>query len=176
MSRLALFLIAFNLLPSLANAGDVKQMMIERINSERDKKELQPLTFNKKLEAAAQSHADWMARTGKMVHVQGEKPQGNSRETWAASTWHPINRAIKAGYLDLEILSKPNANDYVGENIAHGDENSGPNRFRPSSIVSGWMRSSGHREAMLGNYRDVGIGVMVTERGDVFWCAVFGKQ
>ena len=38
MSRLALFLFALNLLPSLASAGDVKQMMIEKINSERDRK------------------------------------------------------------------------------------------------------------------------------------------
>jgi len=175
MSRLALFLFALNLLPSLANAGDVKQMMIEKINSERDRKELRPLAYNRKLEVAAQSHAGWMARTGKMVHVQGEKPRGNSREVWAASTWHPINRAIRASYLPLDVLSEPDADAHIAENVAHGDPKSGPNRFRPSSIVSGWMKSAGHREAMLGAYRDVGIGVMITEQGDVFWCAVFGK-
>lgn len=160
-------------LPALA--GDVRQMTLDRINAERTKAGRNELKFNEKLERAAQDHADWMAHTGKMIHLQGEKPSGDSRETWAKSTWHPINRAIRAGYLDLEVLSAPNANEHVGENIAHGNPDSGPDRFRPRTIVAGWMRSEGHRKTMLGDYREVGIGVMITERGDVFWCAVFGN-
>lgn len=156
-------------------AGDVRQMTFDRINAERTKVGRKALEYNEKLEQAAQDHADWMARTGKMTHLQGERPSGDSREVWEKSNWHPIMRAIRAGYLDLEILSAPNANEHVGENIAHGKADSGPDRFRPRTIVAGWMRSEGHRKTMLGDYQEVGIGVMITERGDVFWCAVFGK-
>lgn len=169
-------LLLFLLFPSLpALAGDVRQMTFGKINAERRRAGRTELKYNDKLEDAAQAHADWMARTGKMTHVQGDRPTGNTREAWAKSTWHPINRAIESGYLDLEVLSAPNANDHVGENIAHGNSDSGPDRFRPQSIVAGWMQSEGHRSTMLGDYREVGIGVMITEQGDVFWCAVFGN-
>jgi len=160
---------------SPATADDVRQSILEKVNAARRKAERSPLKPNEKLQQAAQSHADWMARTGKMVHLQGEKPTGNSREVWSKSTWHPINRAIRAGYLDLNVLSTPNANDHIGENIAHGKPDSGPNRFRPRAIVNGWMNSPGHRQTLLGDYREIGVGVMITSRGDVFWCAVFGK-
>lgn len=158
-----------------AVAGDVREITIERINFERTKAGLAKVTYNTKLQAAAQAHAEWMARTGKMTHMQGEKPIGNSREVWANSAWHPINRAIQAGYLDLDNLSAPDANDHVGEVIAHGDASSGPDRFRPQAIVAGWMRSDGHRKTLLGAFQDIGIGVMINEHGGVFWCAVLGK-
>ena len=176
MSPRALFLL-FGLLSraASASAGDVRQQTVERINAERTKAGKPALNYNEKLEQAAQSHADWMARVGKMTHIEGERPADNSREAWAKSSWHPINRAVKAGYLPLEILSTPDANSHVGENIAHGNPDSGPDRFRPAAIVGGWMRSDGHRKAILGDYQEIGIGVMITERGDVFWCCVFGK-
>ena len=160
---------------SHCRADDVRQSILEAVNQARKQTGHAALKCNTKLRQAAQSHADWMARTGMMVHLQGEKPTGNDRQVWAKSTWHPINRAIQAGYLDLKVLSTPNLRDHVDEVIAHGKPDSGPNRFRPQAIVKGWMNSPGHRKAILGNYTEVGVGVMITSRGDVFWCAVFGK-
>jgi len=160
---------------SPAAADDVRQSILEKVNAARRNAGRSPLKPNEKLQRAAQQHADWMARTGKMVHLQGEKPTGNDRQAWAKSTWHPINRAIQAGYLDLDVLSTPNANDHVGETIAHGKSDAGPNRFSPGAIVNGWMNSPGHRKTILGDYTEIGVGVMITSRGDVFWCAVLGK-
>ena len=160
---------------SHCRADDVRQSILEAVNQARKQTGHAALKYNTKLQQAAQSHADWMARTGKMVHLQGEKPTINDRQAWAKSTWHPINRAIQAGYFDLTVLSKPNASDHVGETIAHGKPDSGPNRFRPHAIVNGWMNSPGHRKTILEDYTEIGVGVMITSRGDVFWCAMFGK-
>jgi uncharacterized protein YkwD len=46
-----------------------------------------------------------------------------------------------------------------GENIAYG----GGSYATPRSIFQMWMRSSGHRENILGPYDDVGIGLQIGE-------------
>ena len=41
------------------------------VNDERQKVGLKRLVYNEKLEQAAVSHSQWMARVGKMEHVDG---------------------------------------------------------------------------------------------------------
>jgi len=157
-----------------AAAAGPYQETLHRINAQRQKHGLPSLKYNDKLATAAQSQADWMARTGKMVHLRGERP--TTKEQWMRSHWHPINLVVQAGYHNFSILSKPDANDHAGEIIAHGNPGSGPGRFRPQVIVAGWMKSPGHRKAILTEgYQEMGVGLARTKQGDAYWCVVFGK-
>jgi uncharacterized protein YkwD len=50
----------------------------------------------------------------------------------------------------------------AGENLAVG-----VGRYAtPRAIFAGWLRSSGHRHNILGDYRDLGLGLRVGALGD----------
>lgn len=53
-----------------------------------------------------------------------------------------------------------------GENIAAGYSSA-------SSVMNGWMNSSGHRANILGNYTTIGIGCY-TQGGVMYWVQCFG--
>ena len=61
-----------------------------------------------------------------------------------------------------------------GENIAYGSGD----YATPRSIFQMWMRSSGHRQNILGSYEDIGIGLQVGEHegnpGAHVWTQEFG--
>lgn len=83
-----------------------------------------------KLHAAAQKHAEWMARTGRMSH----RGEGFS---------DPGDRISKEGY---------NWSTY-GENVAWGYNSE-------ESVMRGWMTSPGHRRNIMNSsYRDIGCGM-----------------
>lgn len=165
--------VIFLLIANFCQAGDLQQL-VSKINHERTSRHLSPLKVSKELSAAANEHAAWMAKTNQFTHLEGSKPE--DIDGWKISSWHPINRAVKSHYLNFEILNKPNANDHVSEVIAHGEPTSGKRRFNPTVIVSGWMHSPGHRECLLGNYKDVGAAKSRTKQGDIFWVVVFGTK
>ena len=164
------------------------QDVARRINAERQQRGLKSLTHNDKLTSTAQSQANWMAQVGKMESLRGK--EATSFEAWKRSDHHPVNRVIQTGYIgwqevfSLEIkngqqvlMAKPDANDRVGEIIAHGAPNSGPGRFDPSVIVAGWMNSPGNQKRILtAPFEEFGVGFTRTPRGDAFWCVVFGKK
>lgn len=171
-----------------AGAADPLQEVARRINAQRQEHKLSKLKYNDKLAKAAQSQSDWMASVGKMEHLRGK--EATSFEEWKQSDHHPVNRIIHAGYFkwqelfSLEVkdgqqllVAKPEANDHVGEIIAHGVPESGPGRFQPSVIVAGWMNSPGHRKTILTEgFEEIGVGFARTKQGDAFWCAVFAKK
>jgi uncharacterized protein YkwD len=155
-----------------------------RLNKERVQHRLKPLKYNKTLEKAAQAHAEWMARNQKMEHLQEE---ATSLEDHRTCTHHPINRAIKAGYIKWDdmfrlenrpegqiVHVKEDANNYVGEIIAAG-WNAGHPATQPPTVVPGWMNSPGHRKEILtAHYQEMGIGTAVNAN-NTFWCVVFGR-
>lgn len=164
------------IMTSVAPAQSGQTVTTSLINKVRAKQgRLPPFVPNAKLEQAAQHHANWMGRTGRTVHLEGEKPKENTREAWKNSTWHPINRAVKYGYFEVDFLSRSKANDHIGEAIAHGGPRSGPGRFQPSVIVSGWFKSQEHRKIILGNYKEIGVG-FTKVKGHAYWCIVVAKQ
>ena len=176
--------IAFSVSAAAQDAGFVRDVFV-RINAQRTQHGLSRLTYNKTLEKAAQAHAEWMARSRKMEHLQAPPASFDEQRT---CNHHPVNRAINAGYLGWEeaflvertptgavIHPKPGANEAVGEIIAAG-WNAGHPATQPDTIVRGWMNSPGHRKEILtGHYKETGIGVACTPDGkDTFWCVVFG--
>lgn len=64
----------------------------------------------------------------------------------------PWDRAEREGYRWMRI----------GENIARG---------KLDEITRGWMKSEGHRANILGNYKDIGVGIC----GD-YWVVLLGLQ
>ena len=165
------------------NVGFV-QDVANRLNKERVRHQLKPLKYNATLAKAAQFHAEWMARNQKMEHLQEE---AKSLEDHRTCTHHPINRAIKAGYIKWDdvfrqedrpegqiVHAKEDANDYVGEIIAAG-WNAGHPATQPPTVVPGWMNSPGHRKEILtAHYQEMGIGTAVNGN-NTFWCVVFGR-
>jgi len=112
-------------------------------NNVRSDRHKSALRINAKLSAAAQKHAEWMASTGRFSHTG----QGRSR---------PSNRVDNEGYKWSR----------VGENIAMGQGSIG-------SVMEDWMDSSGHRANILGNYTEVGFGIVKNSQGQIIWVAVF---
>ena len=186
MKTILLCLCLFAAPAALAQEAPFVRDVFTRINKERTQQRLKPCTYNKTLEKAAQAHAEWMARSRKMEHLQ-DPP--NSFEAHRTCNHHPINRAINAGYVGWDevfqvertptgaiVHPKPGASECVGEIIAAG-WGAGHPATQPKQIVSGWMDSPGHKKEILtGRYREMGIGVACTQDGnDTFWCVVFGE-
>jgi uncharacterized protein YkwD len=57
----------------------------------------------------------------------------------------------------------------VAENIAFGQQ-------AIEEVMRDWMNSKGHRQNMLGNYKDIGVAVATNARGELYWCVVFGEE
>jgi uncharacterized protein YkwD len=168
--------IFFLSLVSVAAAQSGQAVTMNQINGYRAKSKLPALTYNNKLEQAAQHHANWMAKNGRMIHMEGQRPKQNTRKAWQKSTWHPINRTVRYGYFNVDHLSHPQAGTYVSEAIAHGGPRSGPGRFQPATIVMGWMKSNGHRPILMGDYKEIGVGFAKTQTGHAYWCVVVAKH
>jgi len=172
--------------PASAQEAGFVDDVFDRINAQRIRNGLKLCNYNKKLEKAAQFHAEWMARNRKMEHLQEE---AKSLEDHKTCTHHPINRAIRAGYREWDdiflienrpngpvVHAKPDANNHVGEIVAAAWKAGHP-ATQTATVVNGWMNSPGHRkEVLTAHYEEMGIGVACTpdDPYDTFWCVVFG--
>jgi uncharacterized protein YkwD len=146
--------------------------LVEQINAARQRQGLRPLTYNTKLAAAAQFHADWLADGGVAGHLEGDKPK--SLEQWRAISWHPLNRMIHAGYLESGILNSPDASEHCGELIAYRSKNLDAKAASPENVGDDWNNDKSDRLTAMGRYLNVGIGTASTKQG-VWWVAVFGN-
>ena len=169
---------------SLAQEAPFVRDVAQRLNQQRVQHGLKPVTYSKTLEKAAQAHAEWMARSHKMEHLQ-EAPR--SVEEHRTTNHHPVNRVINAGYFKWDDLFwaemtdtgavvhvKPIANEWVGEIIAEA-LNAGHPATQPPKLVPGWMNSPGHRATILTpQFQEFGIGTACIG-DDTYWCVVFGK-
>lgn len=124
--------------PSSENLDRVRDATLCLLNAERAKHDLAPLRVNDRLTSAAQAYSAKMVRGRFFAHVC---PEGSTLKS----------RVRAAKYLNKSVR------DYsLAENLAWGSGS----LSTPKSIVRGWMRSSGHRHAILdGRFRDVGVGV-----------------
>jgi uncharacterized protein YkwD len=182
---LVVVLLALGFRASHAQESPFVRDVFQQLNTQRQQHGLNRCSYDKKLEKAAQFHAEWMARNRKMEHLEEEAKTFEQQKT---CNHHPANRAINAGYFAWDQLydaqlnatgavihPKPGANDRIGEIIAAG-WNAGHPMQQTKTIVTGWMNSPGHRKEILTKqYKEMGIGVACTPDGkDTFWCVVFG--
>jgi uncharacterized protein YkwD len=107
------------------------------LNAQRARRGVRPLRLDRRLSRAARRHARAMARRNFFSH---NSPGGASF----------VDRIRRAGYL------RRARSWTVGENLAWGTGR----LSSPRSILSGWMRSPGHRANILnGSFREIGIGL-----------------
>ena len=118
----------------------IDEDMVSMHNSARRVQNLPPLHVHAQLQAAAQNHADWMAKHQKLSHDANSGFQA---------------RIVNAGYTSRT----------AGENIAQAP--TAPATFNM------WMDSRGHRQNILGPYKDFGVASCRNQQGQIYWCAVF---
>lgn len=131
-----------------AGSTSVASELASLTNAERRQAGLPTLTLNPSLMRAAQLHADQMASLGQMAH---SLPGARYPE--------PKDRLAAVGY---------NWRAYA-ENVAYGQGS-------PSSAVSSWMGSSGHRANILNpGLTEIGTAVANGSDGRPYWVQVFGN-
>jgi uncharacterized protein YkwD len=99
------------------------------VNRERQKNGFPPVAGDPVLSAIAQNHAEDMGRRGYFNHTS---PEGKDLFERLAGAQVCYRRAA--------------------ENIAWGYSS-------PTSLVRGWMNSSGHRKNILGDFTKAGVGL-----------------
>ena len=98
------------------------------------------------------------------------------RELSAIAEKHSSNmarRRVPFGHSGFDKRSRQAQSALQGvhafaENVAFG-QHSG------KEVVDGWMRSAGHRQNILGNYRYIGIGVARNAKGILYYTQVFAN-
>jgi uncharacterized protein YkwD len=124
---------------------EVPAQLLAAHNAYRAKQSLPPLAADTKLQAAAQNHADWMARRGRMAH------QG-------IGDGSPWDRIARTGY----------AMTAGGENVAW-------NQQTVDAVMRAWIGSPGHRANITGRFAEVGAAVAYGPKKDPYWCTVFAS-
>jgi uncharacterized protein YkwD len=134
--------VMFSAAPSAQAAvtlSKAEQAVLNAVNKERADRGLPRLRAHASLMKAARAHSADMAVNGYLSHTSHD---GTSM----------ANRIRSHGYASSGWLTWK-----VGENIARATPAS--SAAKPTSIVAAWMKSPGHRAAILTKaYRDAGIG------------------
>lgn len=145
-------LIAIVLFQSPTELDRIRSSFAKQIEAVRSEKKLPALKRNPKLDAAAQKHAENMARQAKVAHVLDGKG--------------PPARIIEEGYFP----------GHCAENIVStGPDKSGMTAVNPS--VAGLRNSPGHyRNIINAIYLETGVGVATDGKGQWYFCQVFGTE
>ncbi len=97
------------------------------------------LTWNDKLETAAQKHSDWMSENNKLSHTGENNSSAGDRITAEEYTWNAYGENIAEGYTTEE------------------------------AVVQGWLDSEGHcKNIMSGNFSEMGVALTGTYWTQVF--------
>ena len=129
--------------------GATESRIFDLINAERQHQGLPPVAYSSRLDRMAKIQATNMARLHKMAHTlpESDLPTLGSRAQFVG---YPFGR--------------------LSENVALGYPNA-------STVVQGWMNSSGHRHNILdADVVETGIGIARSSDGGLYYCQVFGRQ
>ena len=122
--------------------------MLTRINAERSSVGAAPVRLCATLMTAAQRHSEDQAANSRMSHT------GSNGSTMS-------QRVQAAGYLGWTSL---------GENVAAGYPS-------VTSVMGGWMGSTGHRANLLSaSFQHVGVGRAASGSGTLYWTQNFGRS
>lgn len=117
----------------------IAEQLLAAHNEYRARNGKAALKLNEKLTEAAMKHAAYMESVNVLTH------RGRKRDM-------PWDRAMVENYQSRNIA----------ENIAYGS-------VSVDSVMTMWINSSGHKENMLGSFKDFGAAKMGN-----YWCVVFG--
>lgn len=116
--------------------------MLDAVNKERKSNGLSALCYNMKLNEAAAGHSQDMASRERMSHTGSDGSSMSQRVTRAGYDWNG-----------------------VAENVANGQRS-------VSSVMAAWMKSTGHRDNVLGSkYTHFGYAEQ-----DSYWTQVFARS
>lgn len=113
--------------------------MVALINIERTSHGLASLRLDDRASAAAHAHAADMASMGRMQHTSSDGSDGGDRLSRAGFVWTSWGENIGAGFHD------------------------------PTALFTAWMNSTNHRLNLLGNFTEVGVGVVTGSDGVPYW-------
>lgn len=122
----------------------IRERLVARHNEARAGEKLRTLQVSRKLQEAAQKHAEDMAERSEMTH------KGEDGST-------PAERIKAEGYRYRR----------VGENIAYG-------QFSIKKVMEGWLDSPPHKKNILGSFSQIGVGYAKGKGGTPYWCVTFG--
>ncbi|WP_421655300.1 CAP domain-containing protein [Leptothermofonsia sp. ETS-13] len=130
-----------------ASRQSLEQSVLTQINQHRRSRRLPPLTLDSRISTQAQAHSQAMA--------SGRVPFSHNGFQQRVQV---IARSIPyAG-----------AAENVAYNIGHQDP--------ATQAVQGWLKSSGHRKNIEGNYDLTGIGVAQNSKGQYYFTQIFIKR
>ena len=124
-----------------------EQDLLRLVNIQRQEHGLAPLQVDMRLVLAARSHADDIAKSGRIGHVGQNGSQ-------------PVDRVEREGYPWM----------LVGETVAAG-------QLQAVEVVEGWLESPPHRRDLLEpRFAAAGIALVTsrTARYEALWVMVFG--
>jgi uncharacterized protein YkwD len=125
--------------------ADVPTALLAAHNAGRAAGGLAPLMLDSTLCAAAQGHAEFMARQGVLAHA-------------GIGDGDPWQRMKERGYMFRE----------ASENVAMGQRDA-------AAAVGDWMSDPPHRANILGPYVHLGGGMATSKSGMNFWCCDYGS-
>lgn len=151
------------------NAAGLASAIHALINGERRENGLRPLEWDPQLARIALSHSRDMAERGYFGH---ESPEGEDfadrYERYGYTKKTALEGGILVGGENLFMYNVVNSYSY---DLETGEVNG----YRFNSLedlaraaVDGWMDSPGHRENVLTPFAREGIGVFVTDGGEVY--------
>jgi uncharacterized protein YkwD len=151
------------------NAGNLASIVHRLINEERKNNHLDALQWDQQLASIALSHSKDMAQRHYFDHISPEGKDFADRYNERGYTKETrVGNQVYVGGENLFQYNVVASTTYdVETKEVHGYVfNSLEDLAR--STVDGWMESPGHRENILTPFTREGIGVEVSEEGDVY--------
>lgn len=129
--------------------GGYEAAVVTLVNERRAEQNLPPMKLVRELSEAARYHAADMTQDNYFDHDSYDR---NGNQLTAVCSWSTRIRGYYTGARS------------VGENIAAGYRS-------PESVMEGWMNSTGHRNNILGNFTEIGVGYHSNR-----WVQDFGRR
>jgi uncharacterized protein YkwD len=151
------------------HANDLASMVHRLINDQRRDNHLDPLQWDQQLADIALSHSKDMAKRDYFDHISPEgedfadryEEHGYTKET-------RIGNQVFVGGENLFLYNVVASSTYDKETNEVHDYVFNNLEDLARSTVDGWMESPGHRENILTPFTREGIGVEVTDEGEVY--------
>jgi uncharacterized protein YkwD len=129
--------------PAVAPVSNVQDSVVRSVNHHRSLAGRAPVVVDARLTAAAQGHADDLARRQTLTHDGTGGTNGGQRITNAGYRWSTW-----------------------GENVASGQST-------PADVMSAWVASPGHRANILhAGVGHIGVAATTGSDGVVYWTMV----
>ena len=151
------------------NADSLAFSIHNLINQEREEQGFQPLQWDQALAYIALSHSEDMARRDYFDHVSPEGDDFVDRyEDHGYRQNTRIGDSIYVGGENLALYSVVRSYTYNEETNEIYEYEYNELEDLAGSTVQGWMDSPAHRENILTPFSREGIGVYVSDDGDVY--------